>query len=296
MTVDTQNPFQICPRQLRRNLDCAASSYDEASVLHKEINTRLLGRLDLVKLKPQSILDAGCGTGSASAELLKRYRGTRVTALDLSEAMLAQAARKQKLFRKFQRVCGDLADLPLAGDSQDLVISNLALHWSGNLDQVMSEFARVLRPDGLLSFSTFGPDTLGELRAAWAAVDSHNHVNLFVDMHDIGDALVRAGFADPVLDVEHVTVNYSSLAELMRDLKATGEGNATAGRPPGLSTPRQIKALAEAYESNRSADGLPATYEVVYGHAWATAPRQRQTLNGETLVPIDSLRTRQRSR
>jgi len=296
MTVDTQNPFQICPRQLRRNLDCAASSYDEASVLHKEINTRLLGRLDLVKLKPQSILDAGCGTGSASAELLKRYRGTRVTALDLSEAMLAQAARKQKLFRKFQRVCGDLADLPLAGDSQDLVISNLALHWSGNLDQVMSEFARVLRPDGLLSFSTFGPDTLGELRAAWAAVDSHNHVNLFVDMHDIGDALVRAGFADPVLDVEHVTVNYSSLAELMRDLKATGEGNATAGRPPGLSTPRQIKALAEAYESNRSADGLPATYEVVYGHAWATAPRQRQTLNGETLVPIDSRRTRQRSR
>jgi len=296
MTVDTQNPFQICPRQLRRNLDCAASSYDEASVLHKEINTRLLGRLDLVKLKPQSILDAGCGTGSASAELLKRYRGTRVTALDLSEAMLAQAARKQKLFRKFQRVCGDLADLPLAGDSQDLVISNLALHWSGNLDQVMSEFARVLRPDGLLSFSTFGPDTPGQLRAAWAAVDSHNHVNLFVDMHDIGDALVRAGFADPVLDVEHVTVNYSSLAELMRDLKATGEGNATAGRPPGLSTPRQIKALAEAYESNRSADGLPATYEVVYGHAWATAPRQRQTLNGETLVPIDSLRTRQRSR
>ncbi len=296
MTADTQNPFQICPRQLRRNLDRAATSYDDASMLHREISARLLERLELVRLTPQAILDAGCGTGGASAALLKRYRGARVTALDLSEAMLAQAGRKQKLFRKFQRVCADLAALPLAADSQELVISNLALHWSNDLDQVVSEFARVLRPGGLLSFSTFGPDTLGQLRAAWASVDNYNHVNLFVDMHDIGDALIRAGFADPVLDVEHLTVTYHSLDELLRDLKATGEGNATAGRPRGLSTPRQLASLAEAYESNRNADGLPATYEVVYGHAWATAPRQRQTRNGETLVPMDGLRTRQPGR
>lgn len=292
MSANTSNPFQICSRQLRRNLESAAGSYDEASVLHKEINTRLLQRLELVKLKPGTILDAGCGTGRASVELARRYRGARLTALDLSEAMLAQAGRKQRLFRKFQRVCGDLACLPLTSNSHDMVISNLALHWCGGLDQAMSEFARVLRPGGLLSFSTFGPDTLGELRAAWAAADKHNHVNLFVDMHDIGDALVRAGFADPVLDVEHITVNYRSLPELMQDLKATGERNVTAGRPPGLSTPRQIKALVEAYEANRSADGLPATYEVIYGHAWATGPRQRQTRNGETLVPMDGLRTR----
>lgn len=293
MTADTRHPYQICPRQLRRNLDRAAASYDDASMLHREISARLLERLDLVKLKPRSILDAGCGTGRASALLLKRYRGARVTALDLSEAMLAQAGRQQKLFRKFQRVCGDLASLPLARDSQELVISNLALHWSNNLDQVVSEFARVLRPGGLLSFSTFGPDTLGELRAAWATVDSHNHINLFVDMHDIGDALIRAGFADPVLDVEHVTVNYSSLDELLRDLKATGEGNATSGRPRGLNTPRQLAALADAYESHRNADGLPATYEVVYAHAWATVPRQRQSRDGEVLVPMDGLRKRE---
>jgi malonyl-CoA O-methyltransferase len=296
MTADAKNPFLISRRQLRRNLDRAAASYDNASILHAEISTRLLERLDLVKLKPKAILDAGCGTGSASAELLTRYRGARVTALDLSEAMLAQAGRKQRLFRKFQRVCGDLACLPLARDSQELVISNLALHWSDDLDQAISEFARVLRPGGLLSFSTFGPDTLGELRAAWATVDSHNHVNLFVDMHDIGDALIRAGFSDPVLDVEHVTVTYGSLDELLRDLKATGESNVTSGRPPGLITPRQLKILADAYESNRNADGLPATYEVVYGHAWAAAPRQRQTRDGETLVPMDGLRTRQLDR
>lgn len=296
MTPDTSQPFKICSKQLRRNLVSAAGSYDDASILHKEINGRLLERLDLVKLRPRAILDAGCGTGRASAELLRRYRGARLTALDLSEAMLAQAQRKQKLFRKFQRVCGDMAALPIANDSQDLVISNLALHWCNDLDQAISEFARVLRPDGLLNFSTFGPDTLGELRAAWASVDKHSHVNLFVDMHDIGDALIRAGFADPVLDVEHITVNYSSLAELMRDLKATGEGNTTAGRPPGLNTPRQLKALARAYESNRSADGLPATYEVVYGHAWATSPGQRQTKSGETLVPMNNLPTRRHPR
>lgn len=296
MTLDTQNPFAVCRKQLRRNLDLAATSYDESGVLHKEISKRLLERLDLVKLTPRAVLDVGCGTGGSSAELLRRYRGTRVVALDLSEAMLAQAGRKQKLFRKFQRICGDLACLPLAADSQELVISNLALHWSDDLDQAFSEFARVLRPGGLLSFSTFGPDTLKELRAAWAQVDGHNHVNLFVDMHDIGDALIRAGFADPVLDVEHLTVNYTRLEELLADLKATGEGNATAGRPPGLTTPRQLQALAQAYEANRSAEGLPATYEVVYGHAWAVAPRQRQTGDGETLVPMDMLQTRRTRR
>ena len=296
MSTDISNPFQICRSQLRRNLDSAAGSYDNASVLHREISCRLLERLELVKLKPRAILDAGCGTGSTAAELARRYRGARVTALDLSEAMLARAGRKQKLFRKFQRVCGDISTLPLASSSQDMVISNLALYWCDDLDQSLAEFARVLRPGGLLSFSTFGPDTLRELRAAWSGVDKHNHVNLFVDMHDVGDALVRAGFADPVLDVEHLRVNYHGLAELMQDLKATGEGNATAGRPPGLTTPRQIEALAQAYESNRSADGLPASYEVVYGHAWATGPRQRQNRDGETLVPMDSLRTRRAGR
>ena len=296
MTHDTQNPFTVCRKRLRRNLDLAAASYDGSGVLHKEISKRLLERLDLVKLSPRAVLDAGCGTGGSSAELLKRYRGARVVALDLSEAMLAQAGRKQKLFRKFQRVCGDLACLPLVADSQELVISNLALHWSDDLDEAFSEFARVLRPGGLLSFSTFGPDTLKELRAAWAQVDGHNHVNLFVDMHDIGDAMIRAGFADPVLDVEHVTVNYTRLDELLADLKATGEGNATAGRSPGLTTPGQLKALALAYESNRTAEGLPATYEVVYGHAWAVAPRQRRTGDGEPLVPLDMLQTRRTRR
>ena len=138
MSTDISNPFQICRSQLRRNLDSAAGSYDNASVLHREISCRLLERLELVKLKPRAILDAGCGTGSTAAELARRYQGARVTALDLSEAMLARAGRKQKLFRKFQRVCGDISTLPLASSSQDMVISNLALYWCDDLDQSLA--------------------------------------------------------------------------------------------------------------------------------------------------------------
>jgi malonyl-CoA O-methyltransferase len=296
MTEQPHKRFDIDRRQLRRNRDLAASSYDGAAVLQREVCTRLLERLDLVRLNPDRVLDAGCSTGQAAASLARRYRRASISALDISTAMLSRARSRQGWLRKFRRICGNLTALPLAGNSHDLVVSSLALHWCEDLDQVFAEFARVLRPGGLLSFATFGPDTLKELRQAWSAADQHNHVNLFVDMHDVGDALVRAGFADPVLDVEHITVHYGDLPALVADLRNTGESNVTAGRSRGLTGLARHKALTAAYEAMRGPGGLPATYEVVYGHAWARAPVQRTTPAGETRVPLTSLGGRRQSR
>jgi len=295
MTEPPRSAFDIDRRQHRRNRDLAASSFDGAAMLQREVCKRLLERLDLVRLNPDSVLDAGCSTGQAAASLARRYRRASISALDLSTAMLSRAKSRQGLFRKFRKICGNLAALPLAGNSHDLVVSSLALHWCENLDQVFAEFARVLRPGGLLSFATFGPDTLRELRQAWNAADHHNHVNLFVDMHDVGDALVRTGFADPVLDVEHITVHYSDLQALVADLRNTGESNVTAGRSRGLTGVTRHKAFTAAYEAFRGPGGLPATYEVVYGHAWAGAPVQRSTSDGETLVPLTQLGGRRQS-
>lgn len=296
MTDHPRNPFDIDLGQLRRNMDLAAPLYDEAAMLQREVCERLLERLELVRLNPGRALDAGCRTGQLAAGLARRYRRAGISALDLSTAMLTRARSRQGLFRKFQRICGALADLPLAGDSHDLVVSNLALHWDASLDPIFSEFARVLRPGGLLSFATFGPDTLKELRQAWSSADACSHVNLFMDMHDVGDALVRAGFADPVLDVEHITVHYSDLQALVTDLRNTGESNLTAGRSRGLTSVARYRALTTAYEALRGPAGLPATYEVIYGHAWACAPVQRSSPDGETMIPLANLGGRSGSR
>jgi malonyl-CoA O-methyltransferase len=294
MTKHPQYAFSLDRRQLRRNLDRAAEHYDGAALLHQEVCRRLLERLDLVRLAPGNILDAGAGTGQAAEDLSRRYRRARVCALDLSEPMLARARGRQGLLRKFYRVCADLDRLPLKKDSQDLVISSLALHWCPDLNRTLGEFARVLKPGGLLSFASFGPDTLTELRQAWARVDRDDHVNPFIDMHDVGDALLRAGFSDPVLDVEHITVRYPDLDRLVADLRATGETNAAGGRPRGLTTPSRRQALVEAYEEFRDYQGLPATCEIVYAHAWGSEPAQRTGAAGETFIPLESLNRRPR--
>jgi malonyl-CoA O-methyltransferase len=183
-------------------------------------------------------------------------------------------------------VCADVERLPLADASVDLVFSNLTLQWC-NLDAAFAEFRRVLRPDGLLLFTSMGPDTLKELRASWAAADGEVHVNSFMDMHDVGDALVRARLADPVMDVEHLTVTYGEVERLLRDLKAIGAHNVNAGRPRGLMGRQRYAAMRSAYERYRRDGVLPATYEVVYGHAWAPAhvPAQRNA-DGEARISM----------
>jgi malonyl-CoA O-methyltransferase len=284
------DPFRIDGSRVRRSFSRAAVGYDAAAVLQARVRDELLGRLDVVRLEPAVVLDLGAGTGHASLALKRRYRRSEVVALDLALGMLRQATRRQTLLRRFRRVCADAAALPLRTASADLVLSSLMLQWCNDPDAVFRECRRVLRPGGLLSFATFGPDTLVELRRAWGAVDGHTHVNRFIDMHDLGDALVRSGLAEPVLDVERYTITYESVRDLMGDLKAIGAHNANAGRPRGLTGKGALARMTAAYEEFRRDGRLPATYEVVYGQAWCPAGSSRGRVTpGEVTVPVDRI-------
>jgi malonyl-CoA O-methyltransferase len=282
------DPYQIDGARVRRSFGRAARSYDAAAVLQSRVRAELLERLEVVRLEPAVVLDLGAGTGHGSLALRRRYRGSQVVALDLAPGMLQEAGRRQTLLRRFRRVCADAAALPIGAARVDLVFSNLMLQWCNDPDIVFRECRRVLKPGGLVTFTTFGPDTLVELRRAWAAADDgHTHVNRFIDMHDLGDALVRSGLAEPVLDVERYTLTYATVRDLMRDLKAIGAHNANAGRPRGLTGKRAFERMTAAYESCRREERLPATYEVVFGQAWAPArPPSPPGTPGEVTVPV----------
>ena len=205
--------------------------------------------------------------------LKRRYPRARVIALDLSFGMLTEARRHQRLWRRFARVCADAQRLPLAGASVDLVFSNLMLQWCQPLDAAFAEVRRVLKPAGFFAFSTFGPATLQELRAAWAAADDLNHVNHFIDVHDVGEALVRAALSEPVLDVDRYEATYPDALALMRELKTIGAHNVTAGRPRTLRGRARLARMQRAYEGARHEGVLPATFEVIYGAAWGAVGR-----------------------
>lgn len=264
---------------VRRSFERAAATYDRNSVLQCEIGLRLLKHLEPIKLQPGLVVDVGCGTGMFFAELRKRFPGARLFGVDIAHAMLRRAAARTPWWRRAiglhgpRLVCGDAERLPLAGASAELVFSNLALQWC-RPEAAFAEAARVLKPGGLFLFSSFGPDTLKELRGAFEAIDRHQHVNTFVDMHDLGDALVHAGLADPVMEMEMITLEYSCVEKVFRDLKAIGARNALPGRPRGLSGRERWRKVIANYEKHRREGVLPASYEVIYGHAWKTAPRK----------------------
>jgi len=286
--------YALDSARVRRSFDRAATTYDAAAVLHAEVRGNLLARLDLMALAPRVAVDAGAGTGHASRALKRRYPKSLVIAVDTSQRMLQAAGRRQSWLRRFARVCADAEHLPLADGSVDLILSNLMLQWC-DPDPTFAEFRRVLAPQGLLIFTTLGPDTLRELRSAWAKVDSRTHVNQFIDMHDLGDALVRAGFASPVMDVERYTLTYLDVRRVAADLKATGAHNSTIGRARGLTGRRQFAGLQNAYEAFRQDGRLPATYEVVFGHAWmpvAAAHRGSQ----DATVSLDDIKQQLRAR
>ena len=294
--MSAPDEYALDAARVRRSFDRAAATYDAAAVLHAEVRASLLARLDLMALAPRITLDAGAGTGLAARALKRRYPKSLVIALDFSQPMLQAAGRQQTWLRRFARVCADAARLPLADGSVDLILSNLMLQWC-QPDAVFAEFRRVLAPQGLFCFTTLGPDTLRELRSAWAKVDSRTHVNQFIDMHDLGDALVRAGLASPVLDVERYTLTYLDLKRVAADLKATGAHNSTLGRARGLTGRRQFGQLQAAYETFRRDGRLPATYEVVFGHAWA--PRTAATPPGARAaasVSLDHVKQQLRAR
>lgn len=271
----------------RRSFERAAVGYDRAAALQREIADRLLERLDYVRLRPRLVVDLGCGTGYAVTGLAKRFGKARILALDFALAMLAQARGRGSWRNRPRCVCGDVEALPLADASVDLIFSSATFQWCNDIQGTFRECLRVLRPGGLLTFTTFGTDTLWELRGAWSTADGHSHVSPFLDMHDIGDALVRARFADPVIDVDRMTVTYQHVRDLMRDLKEIGAHNATSERSRGLTGRRRLAAVEQAYETHRRDGRLPASYEVVFGHAWA--PEQRQ-IDGAVAVPVSAIR------
>lgn len=274
-----QDQYYIDKAFVRASFSRAADSYDAAAVLQKQVREEMFDRLSLIKVNPQTILDAGCGTGLGSFALQSKFKSAQVISLDIAFNMLKKTAAQQtwlqkmaqKILHKQQLVCADIESLPIANNSISLLWSNLALQWCNDLDAAFNEVARVLQPDGLFMFSTFGPDTLKELRAASRPSNNthgHTHVSRFIDMHDIGDALTRAGFSAPVLDVEHYTLTYDDVKGVMKDLKSIGAHNATFGRNRGLAGRGFLSNLTQQYEQFRTQGKLPATFEVIYGHAW----------------------------
>ncbi|HUQ29166.1 MAG TPA: malonyl-ACP O-methyltransferase BioC [Usitatibacter sp.] len=265
-------------RAARRAFDRAAPRYDDAAALQQEVGRRLLEHLDPIRIEPRRIVDLGCGTGPHLDELARRYRGAQVIGADFSGAMLARARSRGGWWRRIggggaQLVRADAERLPLASASSDFVFSNLTLHWC-DPQAFFAEAARTLSTGGLLMFSTFGPDTLMELRDSFRAVDAAPHVHGFIDMHDLGDALVHAGFADPVMEMERITVEYADVAALARELRFTGAANSLPGRRRTLTAPSRWKEMIARYERLRANGAIPATVEVVYGHAWKVAPRR----------------------
>ncbi len=290
-TTPQHDIYSIDKSRVRDSFDRAAETYDAAAVLQKFVRTEMLSRLDLVAMQPTRILDAGCGTGHASAALMKKYPKAELVSLDLALGMLRKtqsvnasfANRIKRVFGQAQQnlLCADVEQLPLADASVDMIFSNLAIQWCNDLDAAFAGMHRVLRTDGLLTFSTLGPDTLKELRAASKTDAARVSVSRFFDMHDIGDALVRAGFSAPVLDVERVVLTYENAIDVMRDLKAIGAHNAADGRGRGLQGRDFLKKITANYEQFRREGKLPATFEVVYGHAWKPVSRPKTKIDLE---------------
>ncbi|MGE0031776.1 MAG: malonyl-ACP O-methyltransferase BioC [Steroidobacteraceae bacterium] len=276
----------------RRNADHAAPTYDASAVLQARLRQQMIERLDWIAFTPEVIVDLGCGTGHAAAALNRRWPQARVIAVDRAPGMLQEAARREEAPR-IEWLCAEAESLPLPDASADLLFCNLMLPWCDDPDAVFAEIARVLRPRGLLTFSTLGPDTLVELREAWRAADDSTHVIPFTDMHDIGDGLVRAGLVEPVLDVCRYTLTYPDVRSLMRDLKAIGAQNATAARPRGLTGRGRLRAVEQTYERHREDGVLPATCEAIFGQAWGAMPRTQEEREGEFAFPVSSLRRRE---
>ena len=303
-------PLQLDRKQVRRAFERAAATYDGAAVLQREVGQRMAERLGFVKLQPAAILDAGCGTGVALGELHARYPDARLIGLDFAFNMALAANERagtamtsaRSLLgrmlgtlapareRRVGCVCGDIASLPIRSASTDLIWSNLVLQWAGDPQKAFAEFRRVLKVGGLLSFTTFGPDTLKELRAAFVAADQATHVGGFIDMHDLGDMLVHAGFADPVMDMETLTLTYGDPIGLMRDLKMIGAHNVTAGRPRGMMGRQRWQRMLDALAATRRDGRYPASFEVVYGHAWKPEPRIAD--DGSAIIRIEPRATR----
>ena len=289
--------------RVRIRFDRAATTYAEAAVVQREVGNRLLERFDVMRLAPQTVLDVGCGPGTHTAALAARFPEANVIAVDQSPAMVALAAPPERgllaripalaSLRKRPRVKGlvaDMATLPLPRENADVLWSNFALHWANDLPALFVEWNRVLKVGGVMMFTAPGPDTLQQLRSALARAGevADARVQRFTDLHDLGDMLVHAGFADPVMDMEVITLEYTNAAALWRDLKVQGMTNSMQNRPRGLLTPRKLRAIEAALDTGRINGGpIRIGVEVIYGHAWKVAPKK--TAEGHGIVRLDAI-------
>lgn len=245
---------------IRKAFNKASHNYDDHAFLQKEIATRLDTKLNVISSSSETILDLGAGTGLLSKQLIQRFPNSKIIALDFAQNSLSNN-------QAIHKVCADSHYLPFADNSIDMVVSSLMMQWCPDLKQLFSEIHRVLKNDGLILFSTFGPDTLKELKKSWSVVDDKAHVNTFTDMHDIGDQMLAAGFQSPVMEMETLTLTYQKATDLLRDLKAIG-AQSVNNRSKSLTGKDKFQQMIQMYEAYRQDGKLPATYEVIYGHAW----------------------------
>jgi len=275
-----------------KNFNAAADHYNSAAVLQKSVAEQMYERLELIRLEPNTILDLGSGTGLAARQLARLYGKARIVQLDFALQMLTKSVQLKRWFEYRQSfVCADAARLPFTSGVFEMIFSNLMLQWCNDLESVFTEVRRALKPRGFFMFSSFGPDTLRELKSSWSAVDKDTHVNGFIDMHDIGDALVRAGFEQPVLETEIFTLTYPAVDGVFRDLKLLGATNVNAGRRHTLTGKGRLAKVVKAYADFRVDNKIPATYEVIYGHAWrGSADSRHEKDNSVHLVPVASIK------
>lgn len=284
-------------RQLRRAFGRAAPNYAAVAALQREVEARLLEQLDyLDDRQPARILDLGSGPGRAAGAMKKRWPKAEVLALDAALPMLREVPRHTRFWRPVKRVCADVTALPLADQCADVIFSSLCLQWVEDLPTVLAEFRRVLRPDGLLLFSTFGPGTLAELREAYEAVGEVPPLSPFAAIQQVGDALLAAGFKDPVIDRDNYTLTYPDLRSLMRELRAIGASDARHDRARGLGGRRRLQQVTAAYENQRRGEVLPSTWEVITAQAWGPAPGAPRRSGGADLAsfPADRIPLRRR--
>lgn len=291
---DPRQIFGIDRHAVAQAFDRASTHYDAAAALQDRVRNELLARLDEFEIEPRAVLDLGAGTGHGTRALKRRHPKAVVVAADIAPGMLEQARQQSRWLRRFERVRADAYALPFADGAFDLVFSNLMIQWCDDLDAVFAEIARVLKPGGLLLFSTFGPGTLAELRDAWSAGDSSNHVNHFFDPHALGSALMQAQLSEPVLDVDRIVARYPDVMTLMRELKAIGAHNVTQGRTRGLTGRSRLAAMTLAYETQRRDGKIPATWEVIHATAWGSERREREGMDQprETFISPGSIRRR----
>lgn len=276
------NKVKLDKRLVKSNFNNAASSYDISAFLQKEVAKRLISRFDEIKVTPDLVLDLGCGTGDNVGPLNKKFKKAKVVNLDIAFNMVKQAKSKaSKFFDKNLYVCADMESNCIASSSMDIVFSSMALQWCENLKTLFAQISQSLRPGGLFIFATLGPQTLAELKKVFSMYSQKSHINDFIDMHEVGDFLTSSGFTDPVIESEILTVTYEKPIELLKDLKNIGANNTNSNRPKGLMPPRKMRKILDAYEEYRRDGKVPATYEIVVGHAWVENRKKKNefTLN-----------------